>query len=104
VIGGEYKTVEARLFSAVFRRFGLALPNTRLNRLLKTADRHAAYYESTRLAGFAEPEAAKFFGRPSGVNPDALDLTPWPTLVAEDRFLKRFGELSPAARANIPSP
>ena len=94
VIGGEYKTVEARLLGAIFLRFGLAKPNARLSKLLKTADRHAAYYESTRLAGFAEPEAAKFFGRPSGINPDELDLRPWPTLTAEARFLERFGELS----------
>lgn len=97
VIGGEYKTVEARLLAAVFRRFGLPVPNARLGKLLKTADRHAAYYESTRLAGFAEPEAARFFGRPSGINPDSLDLAPWPTLLAEERFLQRFAELSPPA-------
>ena len=66
----------------------------RLTKILKVADRAAAYYESTRLAGFAESEAARFFGRPSGINPDALDLAPWPATVADDRFLGRFSELS----------
>ncbi len=96
MIGGEYKPVEERLLGAIFRRFGLALPNARLTRILKAADRAAAHYESTRLAGFAESEAAKFFGRPSGINPDTLDLSPWPATIAEARFLKRFGELSAA--------
>jgi 5'-deoxynucleotidase YfbR-like HD superfamily hydrolase len=93
VIGGEYKPVEERLLGAIFRRFGIPLPSTRLVKILKAADRAAAYYESTRLAGFAESEAAKFFGRPSGVNPDALEIAPWPATVAEARFLKRFAEL-----------
>jgi 5'-deoxynucleotidase YfbR-like HD superfamily hydrolase len=99
VMGGEYKPVEERLLGAVFRRYGLPLPNARLLKVLKTADRAAAYYESTRLAGFAESEAAKFFGRPNGINPEKLELDPWTAVEAEARFLRRFGELSSAVGA-----
>ncbi len=44
-------------------RFGLPakLPDSLL-KLIKAADRNAAYLESTRLAGFEEAEARKSFG------------------------------------------
>ena len=33
-------------------------------KLIKLADRDAAFFEATRLAGFADAEARQFFGRP----------------------------------------
>ena len=54
VIGEAYKTVEERLLSAIYIRFGLpAAPGLSLKRLTKRADRSAAFLEATRLAGFA---------------------------------------------------
>jgi 5'-deoxynucleotidase YfbR-like HD superfamily hydrolase len=95
VIGEVYKTVEARLTSAIYLRFGLpAEPSVSLKRLIKRSDRIAAFHEATRLAGFARKEALKFFGRPDPV-PDAIDehLTPWPIGTAQARYLERFREL-----------
>ena len=100
LLGGEYKTIEARLLAAIHRRFGVPVPlPARLAAEVKAADRIAAYYEATRLAGFAEAEARRFFGNPRGIDPDALDLTPWPAALAEERFLARFAVLADAANA-----
>jgi 5'-nucleotidase len=98
LLGGEYRAVEQRLLAAIHRRFGLppVLP-ARLAAKIKAADRIAAYYEATRLAGFSEKEAARYFGRPRGIDPDQLELTPWPAALAEQRFLKRFGVIAAAA-------
>ena len=96
VIGDSYKAVEQRLLTAIHVRFGLpaALP-AELSKLIKTADRQAAYLEATRLAGFAEPEAKRFFGTPPEVSAafERDYLTPWPAKDAEARYLKRFAEL-----------
>ena len=96
VIGDAYKAVEKRLLAAIHLRFGLpsALP-AELARLIKTADRSAAYLEATRLAGFREAEARRFFGTSPEV-PAAFErdyLTPWSAKDAEARYLKRFAEL-----------
>src|SRR5262245_36095292 len=64
LIGGDYRVVEQRLLSAIHRRFGLKTPLTaKLTERIKSADRIAAYYEATRLAGFDETEAVRYFGR-----------------------------------------
>src|SRR6476659_1533595 len=69
VIGESYKAVEQRLLIAIHLRFGLppALP-AELTRLIKSSDRAAAYLEATRLAGFSESEAKRFFGTPPEVS------------------------------------
>jgi 5'-deoxynucleotidase YfbR-like HD superfamily hydrolase len=97
VIGDAYKAVEARLLAAIHRRFGLApeQPDD-VRRLIKAADRAAAYLESTRLAGFAAAEARKFFGRPPAVS-QSLEgdfLVPWSAEEAEMRYLALFAELT----------
>jgi hypothetical protein len=96
VIGDSYKAVERRLLAAVHLRFGLPakLPEP-LQALIKAADRSAAFLEATRLAGFAEEEARKFFGPPpkfsAAIERDYL--TPWPAQTAETRFRERFEKL-----------
>jgi 5'-deoxynucleotidase YfbR-like HD superfamily hydrolase len=96
VIGDSYKAVERRLLAAIHLRFGLPakLPDT-LHRLIKAADRSAAYLEATRLAGFAEDEARKFFGPPPkfSATVERDYLTPWPAGTAEARFKERFEKL-----------
>jgi 5'-deoxynucleotidase YfbR-like HD superfamily hydrolase len=96
VIGGSYKVVEKRLLAAIHIRFGLppVLPDD-LTARIKTADAGAAYLEATRLAGFAETEARKFFGREPKLPADTVTefLTPWPAQRAERRFLTRFKSL-----------
>ena len=93
-IGGGYKEVEQRLAHAIHLRFGLAASlAARLKTAIKRADQVAAYFEATRLAGFSEAEAARFFGRPMGVDRDRLDLTPAPAPLVEAAFLARFEDL-----------
>ena len=100
LLGGEYRAIEARLLAAIHRRFGVPTPlPARVTAAIKAADRIAAYYEATRLAGFGEAEARRFFGSPRGVDADRLDLKPWPAAVAEKRFLARFRRLFAAASA-----
>jgi 5'-deoxynucleotidase YfbR-like HD superfamily hydrolase len=93
VIGDAYKAVESRLLGAIHLRFGLprVLP-AELTALIKSADRAAAYLESTRLAGFAETEAKKFFGAPPETSAafEKDYLMPWTAREAETRYLKQF--------------
>jgi 5'-deoxynucleotidase YfbR-like HD superfamily hydrolase len=99
VLGGDYKAVEKRLLAAIHIRFGLSadLPD-QIARQIKEADRGAAYLEATRLAGFAESEAKRLFGRDPGL-PETMAgdyLTPWTAAKAERRFLARFKTLFPS--------
>lgn len=97
VIGDAYRGVEQRLNVAIRMRFGLpaALPAD-LEKLIKQADRAAAYLEATKLAGFAPAEAKRFFGTPAALSAStARDyLTPWPADSAEQRYLERFAKLA----------
>jgi hypothetical protein len=94
-MGGNYKDVENRLLSAIFLRFSLpASMPTALAKLVKKADREAAFFEATHLAGFGGDEARKFFGEPSQptFDLDSFDklIRPWPTREAHDRFVAAF--------------
>ena len=91
VVGGGYKTVEARLEAAIHIRFGLppVLPKN-IKALIKRADRIAAYFEATELAGFDDREARAFFGPPRGISRDMIDISPRPAAEVEKIFLRRF--------------
>lgn len=97
VIGGSYKQIEKRLLSAIHIRFGLPpiLP-PEFTAMIKAADAGAAYLEATRLAGFSEAEARRFFGREPPLPSETVVnfLTPWPAQRAQRRFLARFKSLS----------
>jgi 5'-deoxynucleotidase YfbR-like HD superfamily hydrolase len=95
VIGDSYKVVEGRLLAAIHLHFGLpAEAPAALARLIKRADRQAAYLEATRLAGFTREEALKFFGRPEPFGRDVLALLePWPIEVAQSRYRARVEAL-----------
>jgi 5'-deoxynucleotidase YfbR-like HD superfamily hydrolase len=96
VIGGDYKPVEARLLHAISVRVGLPpIWPLALVKIVKAADRGTAYLEATRLAGFSESEARRFFGPPPHLDAATLKryLVPWNAETAERRFLKRFQEL-----------
>ena len=101
VVGGGYKTVEKRLEGAVHLRFGLP-PHTprELKERIKKADRVAAYFEATELAGFSPEEARKFFGQPRGVTRETLLIDPLPAVVAQRLFAERFTLLE-AERAKL---
>jgi hypothetical protein len=88
-VGLDYKEFELRLNAAIHMRFGLPtrLPSE-TTELIKKADRVAAYFEATQLAGFAEKEARKFFGNPRGVRTPKL--IPLATREAQAQYLERF--------------
>ena len=93
-VGLDYRALEARLQRAVHLRFALpAEPPATAARLIKRADRAAAFLEATQLAGFTTIEAHKYFGRPRGL--EMPRLKPRPPAEAEARFLKRFEALFP---------
>jgi 5'-deoxynucleotidase YfbR-like HD superfamily hydrolase len=96
VIGGSYKVVEKRLLSAIHIRFGLpAVLPAEIETQIKAADMGAAYLEATHLAGFAQAEAKRLFGRdpklPAATEKDYV--TPWSAGRAEKQFLARFKAL-----------
>ena len=94
VIGESYRAVEARLLAAIRLRFGLSpQPPAALARLIKRADRQAAFLEATHLAGFSREEALKYFGRPEPF-PRQIGgyLEPWPVAVSQERYLERLAD------------
>jgi 5'-deoxynucleotidase YfbR-like HD superfamily hydrolase len=96
VIGDSYKAVEHRLLAAIHVHFGLPakVPES-VQKLIKASDRAAAYLEATRLAGFKDAEARKFFGQPpkfsAAIERDYL--TPWTASAAEQRYRERVEKL-----------
>src|SRR6202790_5214201 len=100
VLGGDYKAVEKRLLAAIHIRFGLPpVLADAITRQIKDAVRGAAYLEATELAGFAQAEAKRLFGRDPGLPISARQdyLTPWTAAKAEKRFLARFKALTSQA-------
>ena len=90
-IGLDYKAFERKLLEAIHRRFGLppSLPE-RITMAIKMADRVAAYYEATQLAGFTETEA----NVPERLRQRLEALDAVPTAEAQAEFLARFEALS----------
>ncbi|UXN02403.1 HD family hydrolase [Bartonella sp. HY406] len=104
VLGGQYELVEDRLEKAINIRFSLPVkPLKKLKKNIKKADRIAAFFEATKLAGFSLAEAERYFSKPQNVNPDGLDLIPRATQHVEGGFLSRFNELE-QLRAKPPLP
>jgi 5'-deoxynucleotidase YfbR-like HD superfamily hydrolase len=94
VVGGGYKAVEQRLEAAIHLRFALPPhPTAALKALIKKADAISAYFEATRLAGFSEAEARKFFGQPRGVTAEMIPIRPMATAEAQALFCARFAEI-----------
>src|SRR5271156_2214228 len=96
VIGDAYKAVERRLLTAIHLRFGLSAKSPPdLEKLIKSADREAAFLEATRLAGFETTAALRFFGRPPALSASMERdyLKPWPAETAQARYLERFRKL-----------
>ena len=95
-VGLDYKAFETKLLNAVHQRFGLpvVLPKPIVGKI-KTADRIAAYFEATRLAGFSSEEARAFFGEPGTISHQteeiiAVYLVPLAPAAAQEHFLQRF--------------
>lgn len=98
-VGLDYKLFELRLLEAIHLRFELpgVLPESVISEI-KAADRIAAYFEATVLAGFSQNEALQFFGSPEGLDTSIATrlekMTPWPSAHAQALFLGRFRALS----------
>lgn len=98
-MGGNYKDVETRLLGAIHVRFGLAaIPPAAIKKLIKRADREAAFFEAVNLAGFGADEARKIFGEPTlaGFDLPGFErlIRPWPTQEAHEQFMSVFDSLS----------
>jgi 5'-deoxynucleotidase YfbR-like HD superfamily hydrolase len=95
----DYRAFEEKLLAAIRLRFGLppTLP-PKIANLIKRADKIAAYYEATGLAGFSRAEARRFFGQPRGLGHALVNslshLRPLPAAKVEARFIERFNELA----------
>ncbi|TDR94317.1 metal dependent phosphohydrolase [Enterovirga rhinocerotis] len=103
-LGGAFGEIEHRLHAVIHIAFGLppeASPE--LRRLIKRADRSAAWLEATSLAGFSLEEAVQTFGRPD-TPPDNVGhlLEPWPTEDAQARFRARVLVCLPAKQVGHP--
>jgi len=100
-MGGNYKDVENRLLGAIHLHFALnASAPVAVQKIIKRADKEAAYHEAVNLAGFEVEEARRFFGEPTL---PAFDLErfeqlirPWPTGEAHDRFVDTVDMLATA--------
>ena len=92
-VGPGYAEMDARLAAAIHLRFGLpaALP-VRVKRAIKAADKVSAWIEATRLAGFAEREADRLFGRPDAAL--LREIVPRPPAEARAAFAKRLAALA----------
>lgn len=105
-LGELFVAIERRLQAAIHIAFGLP-PETpaELRRLIKRADRSAAWLEATRLAGFSLDEAAQVFGRPEKLS-EAVEalLDPWPTEAAEAGFRARVRACLALKQAGHPAP
>ena len=97
-IGPDYGDLDERLTAAIHLRFGLpAVLPAAVKAAIKRADKVSAWLEATRLAGFSEPEADRFFGRQ---NPDvvaACELRLRPPREVRDAYTIRCRDLQGAA-------
>ena len=64
--------------------------------LIKRADKLSAWLEATQLAGFAAPEADRFFGAPDPALIQGLELVLRPPVAVRDAFTARHAALMAA--------
>lgn len=97
-IGLDYKAFEKRLLAAIHLRFDIPIMlDDAINAAIKNADRVAAFYEATLLAGFSVDEAQIFFGAfdlPHALSDRLKEIVPLPAKDAQSAFLQRFEALA----------
>ncbi|MDW4498101.1 HD family hydrolase [Sulfitobacter sp. D35] len=93
-VGPNYGALDDRLTAAIHLRFGLpaTLPKT-VKSQIKKADRISAWMEATRIAGFSEAEATRFFGAPAAGLIDGLDIVLRPPVETRRDFTARHDAL-----------
>ena len=96
-VGPGYGELDARLSAAIHLRFGLpaVLPKS-VKQAIKRADRVSAWLEAVQLAGFAEAEADRFFGRPDASIVSGLELRLRPPAEVRADFTARHAALMAA--------
>ena len=93
-VGPDYAALDARLAAAVHLRFGLPAELPRSVKMqIKRADRISAWLEATRIAGFSEAEADRFFGKPKITDPVTTRLHLRPPSEVKAAFLARHATL-----------
>ncbi|MCM2562893.1 HD family hydrolase [Lutimaribacter sp. EGI FJ00015] len=93
-VGPGYEELDKRLSAAIHIRFGLpAVPPPALKRQVKKADRISAWMEATQIAGFAEAEATRFFGRPAPDLIEGLAIHLRPPVEVRAEFTARHADL-----------
>ncbi|PQO24376.1 hypothetical protein C2I36_03010 [Rhodobacteraceae bacterium WD3A24] len=99
-VGPGYGALEERLSAAIHLRFGLParLPE-RIRRAIKRADRLSAWLEAVQIAGFAEAEADRFFGRPDPGLVAGRRIVPRPPAEVRAAYGERHAELIAALDA-----
>jgi len=97
-VGPGYGEMEGRLSAAIHTRFGLPaqLPDS-VRRQIKRADRVSAWLEATRIAGFSEAEAARFFRPPPAALIDGLEVRLRRPLETRAAYLARHATLLAAS-------
>ena len=93
-VGPGYDDLDRRLAAAVHIRFGLpATIPPKIKRDIKKADKISAWMEATRIAGFSEAEATRFFGKPQPDLIADLDIVLRPPTETRGDFTARHAEL-----------
>ena len=93
-VGPGYGALDERLTAAIHIRFGLpaAIPKT-VKQQIKKADRISAWMEATQIAGFAEAEATRFFGKPDTSIIEDLTIVLRPPVETRNDFTARHAAL-----------
>ena len=93
-VGPGYEELDRRLAAAIHLRFGLpaTLPRT-VKRQIKRADKISAWMEATRIAGFTEAEATRFFGTPDPEMITGLEVRLRPPGETREAYVARHAEL-----------
>jgi 5'-deoxynucleotidase YfbR-like HD superfamily hydrolase len=102
-VGVDYAVLDQRLAIAIRLRFGLPaeLPHP-VHAAIKKADKLSAWLEAIRLAGFAEEEADRLFGRPRLAWVASMPLPLRPPAEVKRDFLARHAALE-AESAGVPA-
>ncbi len=93
-VGPGYGELDARLSAAIHLRFGLpAVLPKQVKTRIKRADRVSAWMEAVEIAGFSEPEADRFFGRPPDAIREGLGIRLRPPREVREAYTARHAEL-----------
>ena len=93
-VGPGYDELDRRLAAAIHLRFGLpATIPAQVKKQIKKADKISAWIEATRIAGFSEAEANRFFGKPDSDLIEGLDILLRPPMDVRADYTVRHNAL-----------